>query len=457
MQRQKRARILVVDDHLEMARLLGEQLGDAGYSVTSVASGREAQERLRREVPDLVITDLRMAEVDGFDVLGTAREVDPGIPVLVMTAFGAIESAIEAIKRGAYHYLAKPFPFGELLVFVERALADRSLRDANEVLRRASTQVVAGPLVGSGLAMRTLLDLIAKVAPSSAPVLVTGESGTGKELVARTIHAAGPRRDQPFVAVNCTTLPEGRLESELFGHVGGALPGTAEARRGLFAVADGGTLLLDEVGDMPAAVQARLLRVLEDGEVRPVGSDAIRRVDVRVLATTSQDLERRMASGAIRPELFYRLNVLRVPVPPLRDRLEDVPELAKAFLERAHRRNPAARPESIAPDALVMLSTYAWPGNVRELENVIERLAIVAPGPAIGVKELEAHLMRVVASPSPADLFQDRIATLREMEDKYIAWAISKCSGNKTRAAELLGIDVSTIHRRERDRPSAPS
>ncbi len=455
MENRKGARILVVDDHVEMARVLAEQLGDAGYVVAWAESGRDAQQRLRAEVPDLVITDLRMADVDGFDVLGTAREVDPGMPVLVMTAFGAIDSAIEAIKRGAYHYLTKPFQIGELLVFVERALADRSLRNANEVLRRATTEEAAGSLVGSSIAMRRLLDLIAKVAPSPAPVLITGESGTGKELVARTIHATSPRRDQPFVAVNCPTLPEALLESELFGHVRGVFPGSMEPRRGLFAVADGGTLLLDGIGDMPAALQAKLLRVLDNGEVRPVGSDAIRRVDVRLLATSNQDLEKRVATGAFRPELFFRLNVLTVPVPALRDRLEDVPELVRTFLDRAQRRNPAVRARTVGADALAMLSTYAWPGNVRELENLIERLVILAPGAEIGVKDLEAHVRRVTASPSPADLFQDRIATLREMEDKYIGWAISRCGGNKTRAAELLGIDVSTIHRRERDRAAS--
>jgi two-component system, NtrC family, response regulator HydG len=453
MAQPKSARILVVDDHAEMARLLAEQLGDAGYVVELAGGGREALRRVRQELPDLVVTDLRMQDVDGFDVLEGVREVDPQVPVIVMTAFGAIETAVEAIKRGAYHYLTKPFQLGEALVFVERALADRQVRTANEVLRRDAERQAGTPaLVGSSPAMRALHDLIARAAPSPAAVLVTGESGTGKELVARALHAGSPRREQPFVAVNCTALPDTLLESELFGHTRGAFSGATAPRRGLFVEADGGTLFLDEIGDMPPALQAKLLRVLQDGEVRAVGSDTLRRVDVRVIAATNQDLERRVSAGQVRSDLYFRLNVVSIPVPPLRNRREDVPELVERFVARARRRNPAARARRVAPEAVARLAAHAWPGNVRELENVVERLVILAPREEIGLEDVDRFAPRLALGPSPLEVAQESPMTLRELEDAYIGWVIARCGGNKTRAAEVLGIDVSTIHRREKDR-----
>jgi two-component system, NtrC family, response regulator HydG len=453
--RSKGARILVVDDHIEMARLLTEQLGEAGYVVEHKQGGREALRRVRAEVPDLVITDLRMADVDGFDVLAGVHDVDPAVPVIVMTAFGAIDTAIEAIKRGAYHYLTKPFQLGEVLVFVERALADRRVRNENEVLRRGVEQRSSvAALVGTSAPIRTLQDVVARVAPSPAPVLIVGESGSGKELVARALHDRSPRREEPFVAVNCTALPESLLESELFGHTRGAFSGATGPRRGLFVEADGGTLLLDEIGDMPPPLQAKLLRILQDGEVRPVGSDTIRRVDVRIVAATNQDLEKRVASGHFRSDLFFRLNVVSVTVPPLRDHREDIPALVEHFLARARERNRAARARRIGNDVVERLATHAWPGNVRELENLVERLVILAPGEEIGLAELDRYAPRLTAGPSPLETAQDRMMTLRELEDAYIGWVVGRCGGNKTRAAEVLGIDASTIHRRERDRVS---
>jgi two-component system response regulator HydG len=450
--KQRGARILVVDDHPAMGRLLAEQLGEAGYVVDSAGGGKEALRRVRGEVPDLVITDLRMEDVDGFDVLEGVREVDPELPVIVMTAFGAIETAVDAIKRGAYHYLTKPFQLAEVLVFVERALADREVRTANEVLRRAvEQQSGVGSMVGSSEKIRALQDIIAKVGPSPAPVLVTGESGTGKELVARALHEASPRRDEPFVAVNCTTLPESLLESELFGHARGAFTGAA-ARRGLFVEADGGTLFLDEIGDMPAVLQAKMLRILQDGEVRAVGSDTVRRVDVRVIAATNQDLDERVKSGQFRADLFFRLNVVSLSVPPLRDRRDDIPALIEWFVARARRRNPAAKARRLSEDAVARLAAHTWPGNVRELENLVERLVILAPQEEIGCEELGRITPSLMASPSPFEVAQEKLMTIRELEDAYIAWVVARCGGNKTRAAEVLGIDVSTIHRRERER-----
>ena len=448
-----RARILVVDDHPEMARLLADQLGDAGYAVDLATGGRDALARTRKRLFDVVISDLRMDEVDGFDVLAGIHAQDPDVPVLIMTAFGAIDSAIEAIKRGAFHYLTKPFRLDEVQLYVERAVAERRLRDENRALRQvAGERAALGAMVGRSEPMRRLHDLVERVAPSQAPALVRGESGTGKELVARALHFAGPRRERAFVAVNCTSLPEALLESELFGHVRGAFTGATAARRGLFVEADGGTLFLDEIGDMPPGLQARLLRVLEDGEVRAVGSDTSREVDVRVIAATHHDLEARVAAGAFRADLFYRLDVVPILVPPLRARGDDVPLLVEHFLAKARDRNPGARAHRLAPAVVAALVRSSWPGNVRELENVVERLVIVAAGEEIDLSDLEAHAPAVLADSSPLADAKQRLISLKELETEYIAWVVSRCEGNKTRAAELLGIDVSTIHRRGRER-----
>jgi two-component system response regulator HydG len=449
MEHEPRAHLLVVDDHAAMAQLLADQLGDAGYAVERATSGPDALRRIRAAIPDLVITDLRMEDVDGFDVLAAVRDADPDVPVVVMTAFGAIETAVEAMRRGAWHYLTKPFQLSEVLLLVERALDERRVRRENEALRRGLARADGAPsLTGGGPAMRAVRELVARVAPSTAPVLVTGESGVGKELVARALHAGSPRRDRPFVAVNCTALPEALLESELFGHRKGAFSGATEARRGLFVEADGGTLLLDEIGDMPAPLQAKLLRVLQDGEVRPVGSDAVRRVDVRIVAATNQDLAARIAEGRFRQDLLYRLDVVSIRVPPLRERREDLPELVDALLARARQRNPGARARRVAPAALARLAALPWPGNVRELENAIERLVLLAPGEEIGVEDLAAFAPALAAGEAPFEVAKERPMTLRELEDAYVAWVVARCGGNKTRAAEVLGIDVSTIHRR---------
>jgi len=455
MPAESKARVLVVDDHVEMARLLGDQLSDAGYVVELARGGEEALGAVRARPFDLVITDLRMAEVDGFDVLEGVRAQDPTIPVLLMTAFGGIDVAVEAIKRGAYHYLTKPFRLSEVIVYVERALADRRLRDENVALRRAAEERGGfGGMVGRSPTIRALCELIERIAPSSAPVLIRGESGAGKELVARALHAHGGRRERPFVAVNCTALPEALLESELFGHLRGAYTGATTARRGLFVEADGGSLFLDEIGDMPPNLQARLLRVLEDGEVRPVGSDVSRKVDVRVIAATHQDLDQRAAGGLFRRDLFYRLNVVPLVVPPLRERAEDVPMLIEHFLERARARNPGARVRRFTPALVSALAACPWPGNVRELENVVERLVIVANQESVDVPDLDLFAPGVLVRPSPLTEAKTQLTTLRQLESDYIAWVLQQCQGNKTRAAQILGIDVSTIHRRERERGS---
>jgi two-component system, NtrC family, response regulator HydG len=446
-----RKRVLIVDDHVEMAQVIAERLAEAGYDARTAASGAQALAAARALPPDLVITDLRMAEVDGFDVLDGVRRLDPTIPVLLMTAFGGIESAIEAIKRGAYHYLTKPVQLEEVLVYVERALADRRLRDENRALRRVAVERSGlGGLVGHSPAMRDLYDSIERLSQAAASVLILGESGAGKEVVARALHFQGPRREAPFVAVNCTALPEALLESELFGHVRGAFTGATGARRGLFVEADGGTLFLDEIGDMPPPLQAKLLRALEEGEVRAVGSDTSRTVDVRLVAATHQDLDRRVAEGLFRADLYYRLNVVSIAVPPLRSRPEDVPLLIHQFLAQARERNPGTRVDRFDGELITRLAGAPWPGNVRELENVVERLVILSPGPAATVDDLQRHAPHVLTEPAPMSRARQQIVPLRQLEDEYIAWVVAHCRGNKTRAAELLEIDVSTIYRRER-------
>ncbi|MFY1825504.1 sigma-54-dependent transcriptional regulator [Myxococcus fulvus] len=446
-----RARVLVVDDHVEMGQMLQEPLADAGYTVDVASGGAEAIAQLRASVYDAVICDLRMKDVDGFDVLETARKLDPDLPVLMMTAFGGVENAVEAMKRGAWHYFAKPFRLDEVRLYVGRALEERRMRAEHRTLKQqAEDRGRLGAMVGRSGAMRALYALVERVAWSSAPVLVRGESGSGKELVARALHFEGTRRAGPFVAVNCTALPHALLESELFGHVKGAFSGATSARRGLFVEADGGTLFLDEIGDMAPELQARLLRVLAEGEVRAVGADGSRTVDVRVVAATHQDLEARVKEGRFRADLFYRLNVVTLRAPPLRERPEDIPALAEHFLEQARARNPRSPVERFAQESLAALCSLRWPGNVRELENLVERLVVLGTRDVVDLEQLRPHLAEGGPEPHPLIEAQREVIPLRKLESEYISWAVARCGGNKTRAAELLGIDVSTIHRRER-------
>jgi two-component system, NtrC family, response regulator HydG len=447
MTEKSRARILVVDDHHEMVSLLKDRLAEEGYDVEVAEGGEEALARARKTLPDLVITDLRMEGADGLDVLAGVKALDPGVPVLIMTAFGAVESAVEAMRRGAYHYLTKPFQLREVLLYAERALAERRLRDENRALRRVAIERASlGRIIGRSAAMRALYELIERVAAAAAPALILGESGAGKELVARALHFKGPRAERPFVAVNCASIPEALLESELFGHARGAFTGAGTARRGLFVEADLGTLFLDEIAEMAPALQAKLLRVIEGGEVRAVGADAPRKVDVRIVAATHQDLPQRVRDGAFRQDLYYRLNVLPLRVPPLRERPEDIPLLVEHFLARARERNPAALVRAFAPELVAALARQPWPGNVRELENAVERLVITTPREVAGPADLVADAQAA----APLEEARQRLVPLRQLEADYIAYVIAQCGGNKTRAAELLGIDVSTIHRREK-------
>ena len=448
------ARVLLVDDHVEMARLLADQLADEGYEVEVADGGAEALRIAGLRPPDVVITDLRMEEIDGLDVLAGIHAIDARTPVLIMTAFGAVESAVEAMRRGAWHYLTKPFHLDEVVLQVERALEGRRLKEDHAALSRlvGAREGLAG-LVGNSPPMQRLYDLIERVAPAPLPVLVRGESGTGKELVARALHDRSPRAGHPFVAVNCTTLPDSLLESELFGHIKGAFTGAGNSRKGLFLEADGGTLFLDEIGDMPVALQARVLRVLEDQQIRPVGADSNRTVDVRVVAATHQPLETMVEQGRFRADLLYRLDGITLRIPPLRERREDVPVLAMHALARVRASFPASLARSLSPALLARLAQRPWGGNVRELHQLVRRMAVLATQEVLDLSDLEpTDLGSTGASPVPTApdgafmIAEPR--PMRQVEDDYLAWVLDRLGGNKTRAAEVLGIDASTIHRR---------
>jgi two-component system, NtrC family, response regulator HydG len=440
--------VLVVDDVLDMADTVASYLNAHGFEAEAIAGGAQALGRLAECPVDAVLTDLRMKTVDGMDILDAIRRSDRAIPVVIMTAFGAIDTAIEAMRRGAYHYVTKPFKLEMVRLLLDRACAETALRRQNQQLREVvRDRFSSARLLGTSAAMRQLRALIERIAPAPSSVLILGETGSGKELAARAIHADGPRAANAFVAVNCAAMPEPLLESELFGHSKGAFTGATQARRGLFVEADGGTLFLDEIGDMPLALQGKLLRILQSGEVRAVGTETTRTVDVRCIAATHRDLNVLVAEGRFREDLFFRLNVLRVRIPPLRERPDDIPHLLEHFLQRSRSRIPETQVVGITPAALDRLASYPWPGNVRELENLIERLVVTASTPlldldaveeALGPNRMVDRLAWLVKDPMP----------LAELEERYIAAVLDQVHGNKTRAAEILGIDQSTIYRK---------
>ncbi len=428
-----------------MAETLAEGLADRGFDAVAVGSSRDAKAKLATETIDALVTDLRMPDIDGIGLLQLSRSLDPKRPVIVMTAYSAVETAIESIRQGAYHYLTKPFKLDELALFLGRALDEAKLRQEASALRATLEERYSlANIVGKSAPMRALYDILLRVKDASVPVLVTGETGTGKGLVARALHALGPRADKPFVAVNCASLPEALLESELFGHVKGAFTGATQTHAGLFAEADGGTLLLDEIGEMTPALQAKLLHVLESGTVRAVGAEKERAVDVRVIAATHRDLRERVRSGAFREDLYYRLDVVTIEIPALRHRREDVPLLIDHFLAQAKARHPQSPVERLSKEAMSRLLDHEWPGNVRELAHVVERVVLLGRGAEVQASELPAS---VTAAPPPElpPAFDGTIQPIREVQRRYAAWALERMGGNKTRTAERLGVDVKTL------------
>jgi len=435
------ARVLIVDDDESLRESLALVLGAEGWEVSVAADAAQALARFDEANPDLVLCDLRMPGRDGLSLLPELSRRRPDAPVILMSAYGTEELALEAMRRGAYDYLAKPFQPAEVVLAIRKAHERERLRRKSELLARDVERAVGDrPIVAASSGMIEVLELIERAAEYKATVLLTGESGTGKEVLARAIHAQSPRRDESFVAVNCGAIPEALLESELFGHAKGAFTGADRARRGLFTEADGGTLFLDEVGELPFSLQVKLLRVLQEEEVRPLGESKPRQVDVRVIAATARELESEVAAGRFREDLFYRLNVLRVEVPPLRERPEDIPLLVDHFL--ALFRDTLGKPvRGVADEALARLVAYRWPGNVRELENVIERAVILARGEQLGLRELPANVVEIESAAAVAgggDLSLKRAR--RAAESEMIRRALRETDGNRTHAARLLGI-----------------
>jgi len=438
-------RILIVDDHLEMAAMLAEALQEAGFLTEALASGERALERLEAGGVDALVTDLRMDGMGGLELLAASRRLDPKRPVIVMTAYGAIDTAVDSIRQGAYHYLTKPFPPEELEIFLRRALEERQLHSETLRLRKAlrEHQGIEG-LVGSSPAMREVVDLVDRLAVVDVPVLIQGETGTGKSLVAGAIHARSNRSKAPFVSINCAALPEPLLESELFGHAKGAFTGATADRPGLFAEAEGGTLLLDEIGELPLTIQAKLLHVLERGSVRPVGSNRERKVDVRVLAATHRDLHDMALQQKFREDLLYRLDVVTIEIPALKHRKEDILPLVEHFLGIFRARFPHSPVEGFTSAVLARFLDYPWPGNVRELSHLVQRMVVLGRQPKADVEDLPQAVR--FDSGNPMDVFS-KVLPARELQHRYAQWALERCSGLKSRTAEALGIDIKTLNR----------
>jgi DNA-binding NtrC family response regulator len=439
------ARLLVVDDEAAARVTLALLLRKRGHHVAEADGVVAATKRLAEDVFDLVVTDLRMPDGDGLDVLRAARAHAQATEVILLTAYAEWKSAKEAIRLGALDYFEKGGEPDELYHRIDKALGERALRQENENLRAQLRDRYGLPgLIAQSPAMHAVLDLVERVAPTDATVLIQGESGTGKEVIAKAIHHASARATRPFVAVNCGAVPETLLESELFGYVRGAFTGAAGAKLGLFEEADGGTLFLDEIAEMPATLQVKLLRALQSGEIRRLGATQATTIDVRVIAATHGDLAALISQGSFREDLFYRLNVIQLVLPPLRDRREDVPALAEHFLARSAAK--LARELRLSPQALERLLRYPWPGNVRELENAIERAAILARGDAITPDDLPPHVSAgLQLGPSPA---LPRQTTLAEAERVLILQTLERFGRNHSGAAEALGIGRTTLWRK---------
>jgi two-component system response regulator HydG len=438
--------LLVIDDDASTCELLAESLRP-GFDVAWTTEPRRAEELVRRQAFDLVLTDVRMDGVDGIELCARMVETFPGLPVVVMTAFGSIDTAVTAMRAGASDFLTKPFELGAVSAVLTRALAQNGQRrPGTEVLARAAAPVSYGELVGSSRAMRAVYELVERTAQSEASVLVSGESGTGKEVLARTLTQLSPRATGPFVAINCAALPESLLESELFGHTRGAFTDAHSSRDGLLVQANGATLFLDEVGELPLSLQPKLLRVLQERVVRPVGSDKEVPVDVRLICATNRDLEAAIAERNFRADLYYRINVVHIALPRLAARGDDVLVLAQHFLKRFHR---AGAGLGLCADAERALLSYPWPGNVRELQNCIERAVVLARSDRITRDDLPEKVRAYRPEQhGPAAVDPLELVALEEVERRYILRVLDAVHGNKSKAAQVLGLDRKTLYRR---------
>ncbi len=440
------ARILVVDDDAALRDTIADGLRAHGHEVT--AAGADVASNLVRDpAHDVLVTDLRMPEIDGISLLMLSKQIVPERPVIVMTAFGAVDTAVDSLRKGAFHYLLKPFKVAELDLVIGRGLEERALRRETRSLKRALRQHFAlDQLVSQSDAMRQVRELIERIADADVATLMIGETGTGKGMFARALHAESARVTAPFVSVNCAALPDALLESELFGHVRGAFTGAHADRRGLFEQADGGMLFLDEIGDMASPLQAKLLDVLERRCIRPLGSSRERPVDVRIIAATHRDLRSRIGAGLFREDLLYRLEGVVVEIPPLRHRRDDIPPLVERFIDQARAVNPRATVERFSADAMKRLLEYAWPGNVRELENAVARAVLLGRATEATLDDLPPSLGIKKPGRSSAD-FGDEIVPVRDLQRRYAMWALERLGGRKNLTCERLGIDAKTLNK----------
>jgi len=439
------AHLLVVDDDPVTIDLLNEVLSNEGYEVSTALSGEEAIAQGKDQPFDIIITDVRMGEKDGMDVLRFFKKNTPEATVIMITAFGSIETAIEAIREGAYDYVSKPFKLEEIKFTVQRALEQRRLIQENKHYRQELLDKYQFKnVIGRTPQMFQVYKTIAKVADTKSTVLLCGERGTGKELIARSIHYNSQRNNRTFIPVDCASLVETLIESELFGHVRGAFTGAASAKRGLFEEADGGTLFLDEVGNLSLSVQSKLLRFLQEHEIKRVGGTESIKVDVRIIAATNQPLEPLVKSGKFREDLFDRLNVVTITLPPLRERKEDIPFLASHFLQKFSEENHK-NISHLSPEALDILTRYSWPGNVRELEHTIERAVIFSVHPIILPEDLPGKMSEEIRGPEI--LIPEKPLSLKELEKRYVLKVLQETGGNKKKASEILGIDRTTLYR----------
>ncbi|HET6347210.1 MAG TPA: sigma-54 dependent transcriptional regulator [Myxococcota bacterium] len=443
------AHILVVDDEPGILESLRKIFEREAYHVSVTDSGEEALNSVRAGRVDLVLADIMMPKMSGIELLRAVKALSPATEVVMMTAFGTVENAVECMREGAYDFITKPLKRAIVVRSVQRALERRELLHENRILRRAMG-ATAGDVVGQSLALRHMLDVVAQAAPSAATLLLVGESGTGKELLARHIHRLSDRVEAPFVAVNCAALPETLLETELFGHEKGAFTGAAARREGRFERAHGGTIFLDEIGETSAAVQVRLLRVLQEGEIERVGGQEVVRVDARVVAATNRNLEEDVRAGRFREDLYYRLNVIQIRLPPLRERRGDVPLLAQHFLGRFCEKNHKAL-RGFSEAAIKALDAYGWPGNVRELENTIERAVVLSRSDIVGVEDLPEVIAAATTGKASAEaggFFIPFGTPLEEIERRAIRETLERTGGDKKTAARLLGIAARTIYRK---------
>ena len=432
-----KGKLLIVDDEFSVRDSLGKWFHEEGYEVGTAENAQDALGRMAEGRWDLALVDIKMRGTDGVELQRRMREIDPEMIVIMMTGYASVETARAALKNGAYDYLTKPLDADEVALEIQKALSHRKVQQENVRLRETVAEVQRPPdLVGQGTAMQKVFDAIETVAPTDATVLITGESGTGKEIVARAIHSGSPRRFQPMVAIHCGALTESLLESELFGHEKGAFTGAQYRKKGKFEIAEGGTVFLDEIGDISLKTQTDLLRVLQEREIVRVGGNQPIKVDFRCVAATNKDLEQLIEEGRFRPDLFYRLNVFRIELPPLRDRREDIPLLVEHFV-RKFSQAMNKRITRVAPAAMYQLQQYAWPGNVRELENAVERAMVVSQEPELREQDF---ILKPRAS-NDADS-----KTLEDIEKVHILRVLEECGGNQTRAAEVLDIDRVTLH-----------